>query len=446
MEDRPWTLRRRVNRLASVLVTAAVIWQAAALTIAAELLPSEWIDWDVPTYGFRVQLPAQPQSTVTDLPGVGRQIRYEAVDLDRRLSLVVVCWMLSDAAQQKWPKTEDRLTLMRSRLLSEGRPLDEEATATSHEASATGDILRLESSDGRRIHAQLFAQADRLYRCSISGLTDQDILMPSVSRRFFRSFELRPLQIGEGEFVLHNVEACYGPMGPAHNDLTYRPYDAVEFRALLFGMRTDEAGRPNLHWTAAVVDRSGASVLTDGGDIRELPRPAIDGLPLASSIVLTNRPPPGDYTFTATVEDRLAGRTASFTRAIRIEPADLVIVRVEFLRDETSKESGTGTVTIGGPLAFRCRIAGLKAKDERFAVSLLATLMTTDGLPLHTQTQQVVFRLKQPDETPPPLQDAVPTAFPPGRYVLQLEAVDHVAHRTTKRRLPIEITSTTERN
>jgi len=246
-----------------------------------------------------------------------------------------------------------------------------------------------------------------------------------------------------GNLALTNVRPTYGLLGPARADTRVLPGDSLGLEFDIEGIAVGADGK--------VQYSMGLEVTDDKGKVgyRQLPRDqealaSLGGKSVAAQAHLDIGldQPAGDYTVKVTVTDRASKQTQSFTQKLQVLPADFGIVQ---LRTTSDPE---GVVP-----------AGLLGAGESLWVSFAVARFERDKA---KQQPNVQFEMRILDEAGKPtltkpdtgaISQDVPAGDKllggqfqialnrPGKFVVELKAVDKVSGKMATRSFPLTVLS-----
>jgi hypothetical protein len=230
---------------------------------------------------------------------------------------------------------------------------------------------------------RLLVVQDRFYQCGVFGPAERVEPRRAEARRLIDSFAVLPRSKPAAKpLALRDVEACRGRNGPVRERLEYYAHDEIEFRAWIEGHSTDDRGHVDIAWKLELKDPEGRTVVTDGGTRRG--DPGVDGarLPYYVALPLPAEPPPGRYSFAVTVFDRLAEKSASFSRELIVKPTEFAIVAPRFYYDAEGEVSAPAAATAGQTIFVQLRCIGFDRSQKRIAVAMTMQLVDEAGKPV----------------------------------------------------------------
>jgi hypothetical protein len=164
-------------------------------------------------------------------------------------------------------------------------------------------------------------------------------------------------------------------------------------------------------------------------------------LPCSAHLEIPPHMTPGTYTIRVTVEDRIAGKKATFEGKGKVLPAGFGLVRVGTFADRELKVPAPPVGTPGQSLYLGFAAVGFgRAKDGgQPDVKVSLRVLDEKGQP----TMPAPLGGRAHEQVPPdalllPMQLGL-TMHRPGRFTIELSAADQVSGRTARVRLPLRV-------
>ena len=243
------------------------------------------------------------------------------------------------------------------------------------------------------------------------------------------------------ELSIRSIQAAHGPLGPERKSLDYFPHDEVFFRYAITGIKADAQGDVDVTVASQVVDAGGKVFPGSKDPIKGKLNLGGGTFSGSSALRLGSTFAPGDYTFTVTVTDNLAGESVQFSRKFRIKPVELAIVTPRFFFGDTQLPAPAGGF-IGQLLRVRLRAIGFDKSSGKIDAELAVQVLDAAGKELLPEPKRAALTSSDPDE----VKNATHLNFTEvvglnraGSFTLRLTVTDKVAKQATTLELPLVV-------
>ncbi|MDY0168561.1 MAG: trypsin-like peptidase domain-containing protein [Thermoguttaceae bacterium] len=355
---------------------------------------SDWKEIVSPEEGFRIAFPGEPTLTTKDVRGGGKHSEYAYLNKELGVPLVFTCMDLGEAQKKQWPQVQQQLDGVRDQLIRNKKLLAEESIQRD---GHPGRSLRIDSGKGHLLLVQLFVANDRIFQCVSGGSESVLGQQAKTIDIFFGSFRLLTATVRDQSFLLRDIEACFGPLGPVRQSLAYYPYDVIEFRAGIVGTKYDDEGTAHIGWAIELVSPEGKVVVKDKGENQTALGGYEDLVPFFVTLPLPASPPPGIYTFRVTVQDQLGGAETAFQREIEVKPPEFAIVAPHFSRDAEGAVPARAGGTVGQVLHVRLRCIGFDKSGGRIETAMSIQMLDSDGRPVLPKAIEAAVKEDKPE-------------------------------------------------
>jgi hypothetical protein len=242
------------------------------------------------------------------------------------------------------------------------------------------------------------------------------------------------------------IEAAFGVFGPERKTLDIYPLDELLFRYQVAGVKTDSDGKIDVETAIKLVNPKGKTVFEEKPVIRrELP---FGGNTYPNFSVLkvppADKAPPGEYTFTVEVRDRLSKETASFERKLTLKPVSFQILVPRFWRDADGKIPASVGGIIGESLHVRFKLIGFDKSQKKAQTMVTVQILGEDGKEVVDKPHVIKAALNNTEE----LAKANHVNFSQvlylnraGSFTLRLSAEDVLGKQTAVFETPLKVTA-----
>ena len=181
-----------------------------------------------------------------------------------------------------------------------------------------------------------------------------------IRMRFFvvGLFVLLPAGPLWAKLEISKIEPILGVLGPERKSLDFYPLDELIFRFQIAGVKTDADGKTDVEIQLKLVNPAGKTVFEKKTTVLRQLALGDNTLPGYAYLPVPEKAPPGEYTFTVQITDRLAKETASFERKLTCKPVSFQIIDVRFWHDADSKVPAPAGGLLGETAHFKLRIIG----------------------------------------------------------------------------------------
>ncbi len=246
----------------------------------------------------------------------------------------------------------------------------------------------------------------------------------------------------QAQLEIQNVQPVYGLLGSARPNLNLYPHDEVLFRFVVTGVRVDAEGKIDTTMTLHLTDAAGKALINEKNPLKGVL--ALGGQTFTGNARLNvgERIPPGEYTFTVTVHDKLSGKEASFQRKLTAKPAGFQIVAPQFFYDADGKVPAPAGGLVGQNLHFKLRAIGFDRDEGKIDTVMMVQVFDAEGEEL--LPKPIVAELRTEDvET---VKKVTSLNFNgnlalnrPGKFTLRITLNDRLGKKTTQFETPLEV-------
>jgi hypothetical protein len=247
-----------------------------------------------------------------------------------------------------------------------------------------------------------------------------------------------------GQLTLSNVRSTYGILGAARSGDQVLPGDHFLLAFDIDGITADDSGKVLYSVGMTVSDSNGKVLFKQApSDLEANNSLGGDRLPAYANVSVGLDQPPGEYTVKVTVKDRAAGTTKEFTKTFQVLPKGFGLVRVALTGDAEGHVPATA-LGEGQTVWINFAAVGFGRDGDKGRPNLKVALrvLGEDGRP----TLAKAFTGEVNEEVPKNLQ-ALPMQFVmglnrPGKFSLELTAIDNVTHKKTTLNVPLTVMKT----
>ncbi|MHB1425924.1 MAG: hypothetical protein ACYC3I_22400 [Gemmataceae bacterium] len=242
----------------------------------------------------------------------------------------------------------------------------------------------------------------------------------------------------ESGLSLTNVRLTHGLLGPQRQDETVAPGDLLFLCFDIDGIRVDGEGKVRYSMAIELRDASGKMVFQQEAKEQEA-RASLGGdrVPAYAQLTIGLSTPPGEYRMEVIVKDPASRREQSLSRNLKVLPKDFALVRTTVTLDVDALYPGA-VFTCGQGVWVHASAVGFgRGQDKKANVVFEMRVLDDAGRP--TLAQGVTGT--PPKDLPNDL-SGLPMGFPltlnrPGKFTVELEAVDRLRGKKTKTSIPI---------
>lgn len=239
---------------------------------------------------------------------------------------------------------------------------------------------------------------------------------------------------------IEQVQSVYGPLLPERKLLEFYPQDLIFFRYMIAGAQLSPRGEVDCDAVVRLTDGNGKEVAKNSVPFKGPLSLGGDTFAGAAYVVLNDQLINGVYTLTCTVTDNLASEKASFSREIRVRPADFAIVHPRFYYDADGKAQAPIGGLVNQTLHFRIGIYGFDRGQER--VDLISSIQVLDdkGKELLPKPLETVIKS---DDAKVVKSTSVATfngslhLHRPGTFTLRITVNDRIGQKSAKLEFPL---------
>jgi hypothetical protein len=250
------------------------------------------------------------------------------------------------------------------------------------------------------------------------------------------------LALGQGgNLALTNVRPTHGLLGPARADLRVLPGDTLWLEFAIEGITVGADGKVQYSMALEVADSKGKAIFRQNpADLEALASLGGRSVPAQAHVDIGLDQPAGDYTVKVTVTDRASKQTQSFTQKLSVLQAGFGIVQLK----ATSDPEGTvpaALVATGETVWINWAIVGFGRDKSSQRPDLEFEMRVLDESGKPTLTRPDTGAIKQDLPSGDKLlggQFAV-SANRPGKFVVELKAVDKIAGKSTTAHFPLTV-------
>lgn len=248
----------------------------------------------------------------------------------------------------------------------------------------------------------------------------------------------------QAKLDIQNVEAAYGLFGPPRSALDLYPHDEVLFRFLVTGAQVDAEGKIDARLTLKLTDSAGKVLLQERNPLKGTL--ALGGQAFSGNARLNvgERLPPGEYTFTVTVEDALSGEAASFQRQLTAKPHGFKIVAPQFFFDADGKVAAPAGGVVGQTLHFRLRAIGFSRDQDKIHTAMNVQVFDAEGR--ETMPKPITAELRTEDAAVVPKVTSLNfngnlALNRAGQFTLRITLTDRLGKQTATFEAPLRVTA-----
>jgi hypothetical protein len=241
-----------------------------------------------------------------------------------------------------------------------------------------------------------------------------------------------------------NIQSAYGPLMPERKVLEFYPQDLIYFRYMVTGAQVNSRGEVDCEAVVRLVDGNGKEVAKNTVPFQGPLSLGGDSFAGAAYVVLKEQLINGAYTLTCTVTDNLASEKASFTREVRVKPADFAIVHPRFSYDADGKAQASVGGLVNQTLFFRIGIFGFDRSQDRVDLVSSVQVLDAKGKELLPKPLETIIKsddAKLVKETNVATFNGSLHLHRPGEFTLRITVTDKIGQKTAKIEFPMHVTA-----
>jgi hypothetical protein len=243
-----------------------------------------------------------------------------------------------------------------------------------------------------------------------------------------------------------NIVATQGPLGPERKTTEVYPLDEVFFRYQVTGVKVDAEGKADVETIMRLVNPNGRMVLEEKPVVeRQL---SLGGNTYTAGARLTVPPaekaPPGEYTLTVQVRDKLGMETASFERKFTIKATTFQIIVPRFFHDADSKIPAPAGGLVGQTLHFKLRAIGFDKSKKKVQMALTVHVIGEDGKEVVEKPRVIRAEQNNPEEAAKSTQvnfSGLLHLNRAGNFTLRLTVQDVIGDKSTSWETPLKVSA-----
>jgi hypothetical protein len=251
-----------------------------------------------------------------------------------------------------------------------------------------------------------------------------------------------PKTAQEGKLSVANERLTYGHLGPTRPTAAYLPGDVIhldfEVRNLKFGVD----GRALYATTLEVANADGKVMFRkDLPDASAVNNFGGDSLPCAAHLRIPLETAAGDYTLRVMLRDSGSGQKVQVERKVKVAAAGFGLVQVGTSADREGNIPWSPIGRVGDAIYFNFSVVGFgrEAKTKQPHVQVSLRILDEKGNQVNTTTLTGACKSDVPESfRMVPMQFGL-TLNRPGRFTLELTAVDHVSGKQASLSFPLQI-------
>lgn len=193
------------------------------------------------------------------------------------------------------------------------------------------------------------------------------------------------------------IEPALGALGPERKSLDFYPLDEIFFRYQIAGVKTDADGKTDVEIEVKLVNPLGRNVFDKKTtSLRQLSLGA-NTLPGYVVLPVPEKAPPGEYTLTVKVTDRLAKESESFERKLTCKPVSFQIIDMRFWRNAEYKVPAAAGGILGETVHFKLHVVGFDKSKKKVQTILTVTVLDDAGKPIPEKPLIIKAGVDNPD-------------------------------------------------
>jgi hypothetical protein len=246
----------------------------------------------------------------------------------------------------------------------------------------------------------------------------------------------------EGKLSVANERLTYGHLGPTRPTAVYLPGDVIHLDFEVRNLKFDVDGRAIYATTLEVVHADGKIMFRkDLPDTSAVNNFGGDSLPCAAHLRIPLETAAGAYTLRVILRDRGSGQTVQVERKVEVAPAGFGLVQVGTSADREGNLPWSPIGRVGDAIYFNFSVVGFgrEAKTKQPDVQITLRILDEKGKQVNTTKLTGAAKGNVPESfRMVPMQFGL-TLNRPGRFTLELTAVDHVSGKQASLSFPLQI-------
>lgn len=257
-----------------------------------------------------------------------------------------------------------------------------------------------------------------------------------------------PAQVGQ--IKLTDIRLTVGDLGPTRKDAKFLPGDALHLRFDIDGLNITDEGVAKYMMETRVTDKNGKQIFKRDPEERTQIALLRGGtLPAAALLLIGLDMEPGNYTLDVTVEDPKTKAKDSTSLKFEVLKRDFGIVALHTTADFPGYIPTSTTGTVGQTMVIWYTVASFerdtKTTDAKARnqpnLELQVQVIDEKGNP--TQSKPIKQEVKEVDEKFGAISPQYPLFLSrPGKFTVQITAIDKVANKKAVYEWPITVLST----
>lgn len=249
-----------------------------------------------------------------------------------------------------------------------------------------------------------------------------------------------PAQSG---LALTHVRSTHGLLGPERANETLAPGDILFVCFDIDGIKVEDDGKVRYSMAIDVSDSSGKVMFRQEPKDTEA-RTSLGGsrVPAYATLNIGLDTPPGNYEVKVTVKDLASGRQQSLTRSLKVLPKGFALVRGSVSVDADSQYPAA-VFACGQGVWVHCSAVGFGRRGADQQPNVVFEMRVLDETGRQTLAKAVTNTV---NKGIPAKEPALPMGFPlslnrPGKFTVELQAVDQNSGKKAKLSFPITVQS-----
>ncbi|MCE9534532.1 MAG: hypothetical protein K8T89_25930 [Planctomycetes bacterium] len=201
-----------------------------------------------------------------------------------------------------------------------------------------------------------------------------------------------------GKLEITKMEGAQGPLGPVRETLDFYPLDEILFRYQVAGAKTDADGKTDVEVEMKLTSPTGKKVFDTKNTAKRLLSLGANTYPAFVIMNVPENAPPGEYTLSLNLTDRIGKETATIERKLTCKPISFQIVAIRFWRDPDGKIPAPAGGMVGESVHFKLRVIGFDKSKKKVQTTLSITVLDDKGKPVHEKPQIIKAELNNPDD------------------------------------------------